>query len=259
MPGEHETRIEAAFTKQSATFEQEALNVAFTSGLPWLIGLIEPDPADRVLDVAGGTGLVARALAPSVTRVTVLDATEAMLATGRQQAAAEGRTDVEFVHGDAMALPFPEAAFSLVVTRFSLHHFADPAPMLDEMVRVTSAGGRLVVKDLVSDADLQVAARQDEIERLRDDSHVSMPTAGIVRTWLEQHGLEATRVEQKVIDRPLEPWLEQSVTPADRAGAVRALLRAELDGGDVTGMRPHLEDGELWFHQTWETTVARRP
>ena len=116
-----------------------------------------------------------------------------------------------------------------------------------------------MVKDLVSDADLQVAARQDEIERLRDDSHVSMPTAGIVRTWLEQRGLEATRVEQKVIDRPLEPWLEQSVTPADRAGAVRALLRAELDGGEVTGMRPHLEDGELWFHQTWETTVARRP
>ena len=259
MPGTHEDRIEAAFSKQAGTFEQADLNVAFTSGLPWLLDLAAPEPSDRALDVAGGTGLVARALASSVRSVTVLDATDAMLAAGRKGAAEEGLENVEFLRGHAESLPFDDGTFSLVVTRFSLHHFADPAPTLDELVRVTAPGGRVVVKDLVASADPELAARQDEVERLRDDSHVSMPVEGMVQVWLAGRGCHVERVAQKTIDRPLEPWLEQSVTAQGPADAVRALLGDDVGGGRPTGMRPHVEDGVLWFHQTWETTVARRP
>jgi SAM-dependent methyltransferase len=258
MDQTHGSRIEAAFTKQAGTFEQPDLNVAFTSGLPWLLGLTDPGSNDTVLDVAGGTGLVARALAPTVSSATVLDATEAMLAAGREAARTEGLSNVRFLHGDAAALPFDDETFSLVVTRFSLHHFADPAPMLDELVRVCTGGGRVVIKDLVAVADRDLDGRQDEVERLRDDSHVRMPVEGTVRGWLEERGCEVDRAELKTIDRPLEPWLEQSVTPPEPANAVRALLRDELSGGNRTGMRPHVEDGALWFHQTWETTVAHR-
>ena len=258
MKESHGSRIETAFTKQASTFEQADLNVAFTSGLPWLLGLADAKQSDRVLDVAGGTGLVARALAPSVESVTVLDATDAMLTAGREGAAADGLVNVEFVRGDAASLPFGNGSFSLTITRFSLHHFVDPAPMLDEIVRVTAAGGRIVVKDLVSASDPEVAARTDHVERLRDDSHVSMPVEGMVRTWLEERGAQVEQVAQKTIDRPLEPWLQQSVTADEPADAVRSMLRAEIEGGEPTGMRPHVEDGELWFHQTWETTVARR-
>lgn len=259
MPGTHENRIDAAFTKQAGTFERADLNVAFTSGLPWLIGLAAPVATDRALDVAGGTGLVARALAGSVESVTVVDSTPAMLDAGRHGAREEGHRNVEFLQADARWLPFPGESFTLVVTRFSLHHFQDPAPLLDEIVRVTAPAGRIVVKDLVSSEDPVLAARQDEIERLRDESHVSMPPVGDIRSWLEQRGGAVTQVEQKTIDRPLEPWLEQSVTADEPANLVRERLRAEVDGGAPTGMRPHLVDGALWFHQTWETTVAHRP
>ncbi|HZJ07604.1 MAG TPA: methyltransferase domain-containing protein [Nocardioidaceae bacterium] len=258
MPASHHDRVEAAFTQQAGTFERADLNVAFTSGLPWLVELADPSETDRVLDVAGGTGLVARALAELVDSVTVVDTTSAMLDRGRQGALAEGYDNVAFVQSDALSLPFPAGAFHLVITRFSLHHFLNPAPLLDEIVRVTAPGGRIVVKDLVSSSDPTVAARQDEIERLRDDSHVSMPVEGRVATWLEQRGCQVGRVEQKSIDRPLQPWLDQSVTPDEQAGAVRSMLRAELAGGNATGMRPHVEEGALWFQQTWETTVARR-
>ncbi|HET6626141.1 MAG TPA: methyltransferase domain-containing protein [Nocardioidaceae bacterium] len=258
MDQTHGSRIEAAFTKQAGTFAQPELNVAFTSGLPWLLDLVAARADDRVLDVAGGTGLVARALAPSVRSVTVLDATDAMLAAGREGAAGEGLDNVEFVKGDAASLPFDDGSFSLVVTRFSLHHFADPAPMLDEIVRVTAPGGRVVVKDLVSSAEPGLAAGQDEVERLRDDSHVSMPVENMVRVWLQARGCEVEQVARKTVDRPLEPWLAQSLTPDAPADAVRSLLADEVAGGRVTGMRPHLQDGALWFHQTWETTVARR-
>jgi ubiquinone/menaquinone biosynthesis C-methylase UbiE len=258
MDQTHQSRIEAAFTKQAGTFEEPDLNLAFTSGLPWLLRLAAAEPTDTVLDVAGGTGLVARALARTVRSATVLDATEAMLAAGRAGAAAEKLDNVRFLHGDAAALPFDDETFSLVVTRFSLHHFADPQPMLDELVRVTAPGGRVVVKDLVASPDPALAGRQDEIERLRDDSHVQMPVQGTIGRWLEERGCEVLRSELKTLDRPLRPWLEQSVTPPEPSDAVRARLREEVSGGARTGMRPHLVDDELWFHQTWETTVARR-
>jgi ubiquinone/menaquinone biosynthesis C-methylase UbiE len=259
MPGSHEERIREAFTRQAGTFEDERLNVAFTSGLPWLLSYVEPRRDDTVLDVAAGTGLVARALAADVAHVTAVDSTAAMIEQGRARAGAEGHTNLDFVSGSAEDLPFADASFTLVVTRFSLHHFADPTPAVDEMVRVLRPGGRIVVKDLVASADSGVAARQDHVERLRDPSHVRMPPRGAVRDWLRQHGLQVHTVAEREIDRPVEQWLQQSVTAADTAAAVRAALEADLRGEETTGLHPHRVDHELWFHQTWEVTVASKP
>ena len=259
MPGSHDERVREAFTRQAGTFEDERLNVAFTSGLPWLLSYVDPRPDDIVLDVAAGTGLVARALAGQVDHVTALDSTAAMIAEGRRRAAEEGHANLRFVSGSAERLPLPDASFTLVVTRFSLHHFADPTPAVAEMVRVLRPGGRLVVKDLVASTDPEVAVRQDHVERLRDPSHVRMPPRGSVAAWMRDRGLEVTAVAEREIDRPVEQWLAQSVTDADAAAQVRAAFEADLAGGRTTGLRPHRVDGALWFHQTWEVTVARRP
>jgi len=239
----HADRVRAAFTRQAGTFEDERLNVAFTSGLPWLLSYVDPRPDDVVLDVAAGTGLVSRALAPAVARVTALDRTEAMIEQGRRHAGAEGRQNLEFVSGSAEDLPFGDAVFSLVVTRFSLHHFADPAPAVREMARVLRPGGRLVVKDLVASTDPAVAARQDHVERLRDASQVRMPPRGSVGTLLAQCALEVTEVVEREIDRPVEQWLRQSVTDEEAAEQVRAAFEADLAGGETTGLRPHHVEG----------------
>jgi ubiquinone/menaquinone biosynthesis C-methylase UbiE len=257
--GTHEERIREAFTRQAGTFEDERLNIAFVSGLPWLLSYADPRPDDVVLDVAAGTGIVARALAADVARVTAVDSTEAMIEEGRRRAQAEGRDNLEFVSGSAEQLPFGDGAFSLVVTRFSLHHFADPTPAVREMVRVLRPGGRLVVKDLVASTDAPVAERQDHVERLRDSSHVRMPPRGAIRAWLEGYGLEVTDVAEREIDRPVEQWLQQSVTDDEAAGHVRAAFEADLAGAQTTGLRPHRVDGALWFHQLWEVTAARKP
>ena len=259
MPGAHDDRVREAFTRQAGTFEDERLNVAFTSGLPWLLSYVVPRPDDVVLDVAAGTGLVSRALADQVAAVTAVDSTAAMVAQGRERGAAEGHQNLEFVMGSAEHLPFADAAFTLVVTRFSLHHFADAGPSVDEMVRVLRPGGRIVVKDLVASTEPEVAARQDHVERLRDDSHVRMPPRGSVAGWLRSRGLEVQTVAEREIDRPVEPWLQQSVTDPQAAAAVRAAFEADLAGDQTTGLEPHRVDGQLWFHQRWEVTVARRP
>ncbi|ADU49523.1 class I SAM-dependent methyltransferase [Intrasporangium calvum] len=257
MAKTHGDRIREAFTRQAGTFEDERLNVAFTSGLPWLLSHVEPRPDDVVLDVAAGTGIVSRALAPDAARVVAVDSTEAMIEQGRSRVVAEGHLNLGFVRGAAEDLPFSNQEFSLVVTRFSLHHFADPPRALREMVRVLRRAGRLVVMDLVASTDPTIAARQDHVERLRDASHVRMPPRGAVRDWLQECGLEVAQVAERQIDRPVKGWLQQSKTDEHAAAQVRAALEADVAGGENTGLRPHAVDGELWFHQTWELTVAR--
>ncbi|MDT5323687.1 MAG: hypothetical protein QOF25_839 [Mycobacterium sp.] len=256
--GTHDERIRAAFTSQAATFEDARLNVAFTSSVPWLLDLMAPGIDDVVLDVAGGTGIVSRALANRVARAVVLDNTPAMIDEGRRHAAAEGLHNLEFVRGAVANLPFADMAFTLVVTRFALHHLIDPRQALAEMMRVCRPGGRVVVMDLAASTDPDIAERQDSIERMRDPSHIRMPARGAVRRWLQECQLVVEEAERE-IDRPLEAWLEQAVTDPSAASLVREAFASELAGGAETGMRPHLgADGALWFHQLWEVTAARK-
>jgi ubiquinone/menaquinone biosynthesis C-methylase UbiE len=90
---------------------------------------------------------VARQLAPSVRAVVAVDATVAMLEQGR----ARGVPNVIFLRADAAALPFLDASFDVVVSRFAVHHFEEPAMQLAEMRRCVKPRGRLAIADLVAD------------------------------------------------------------------------------------------------------------
>ena len=98
---------------------------------------------DRVLDVACGTGVLARHLVDRVHpggKVVGLDVNENMLVLGRQVA-----PEVEWHHGPAEALPFADESFDAVVSQFGLMFFDDREQALREMVRVLRPQGRLVV------------------------------------------------------------------------------------------------------------------
>lgn len=256
---EQRRRVRDAFTRQAATFEDQRLNQAFTSGLPRLLAVAEPRRDDTCLEVAAGTSLVGRGLAEQVAHVVALDATPAMLWEGRRQADQAGIRNLAFVLGDAARLPCRAAAFSLVVTRFSLHHFADPVGPLSELIRVCRSGGRVVVQDLASSTDPDVARRQDEVERLRDPSHLRMTPAGGLRGQLEDADMRVTLADIVPVVRPVGQWLRQALTEPDAAAAVIERFEQELAGGEPTGLRPRRRDGELWFEQTWETTMAVKP
>jgi SAM-dependent methyltransferase len=105
-----------------------------------LIELATPRPTDRTLDVACGTGAVARRIAPLVGSVTGLDLNEGMLAVAR---AAEPAVD--WLAGDACALPIPDASFDLVLCQQGVQFFPDRTAGLREMRRVLAPGGRLAI------------------------------------------------------------------------------------------------------------------
>ncbi|WP_167006957.1 methyltransferase domain-containing protein [Mumia sp. ZJ430] len=257
--GDHAARLRASFTAQADTFEEPTLNAAFTSALDWVVEAAQPHAGDQCLDLASGTGLVGRALAPHVAHVTCVDSTPAMLARGRAAAAAEGLTNITFVLGDATIPVVPAGSVDLGVTRFSLHHVPDPLAVLRTMVEACRPGGRVVVHDLASSTDPTLAARQDAIETWRDDSHLRTPVLGEVAAWLRDLGAVVDRTDQRTYERPLEPWLAQSLTPPDRAVHVRQAFADELAGGEPTGFAPTQRDDDVWFTQTWELTVAHRP
>jgi ubiquinone/menaquinone biosynthesis C-methylase UbiE len=257
---EHARRIEQAFTAQAAAFEDPSRNQVFTADARWVFERLPLTAQDVVLDVAAGTGHAARQLAATARSAVALDATEAMLARGRAQAAAEGCDNVLFMRGDAAALPFLDGSFDVVVTRFAAHHFERPEAVVSEMVRCTRPGGHVALVDLVADEDPEVAAEQNRLERLRDPSHTRMLAATEIQALLGDAGVESIDVGIRPLERPLEPWLEQAQTDDAAGDEIRAVLRADVAGGAVTGFHPRAtDDGALWFVQTFASAVASRP
>jgi|SRR5262245_304883 len=117
-----------------ALFQQWAPVVAEAAGL---------GSGQRVLDVACGTGVLAREAASRVGaggRVTGLDPNPGMIAV-----AAEHAPQIEWQPGSAESLPFPDDSFDAVVSQFGLMFFADRSQAIREMMRVIVPGGRLVV------------------------------------------------------------------------------------------------------------------
>ncbi len=109
---------------------------------------LAPRAGQRLLDVAGGTGDIAfRFLkrAPSASAV-VLDMTESMLVAGRKRAEAERQAErLDWVVGDAMALPFADNSFDVYTISFGIRNVTRVQDALNEAYRVLRPGGRLMV------------------------------------------------------------------------------------------------------------------
>lgn len=103
-------------------------------------------PEFVVADVGTGTGFVAAALAPLVSKVYALDGSPAMLEVARRNLA--GFSNVSFQASDGNSLPLDDASVDAVFANMYLHHCPDPAAAIREMVRILKPGGRLVVTDL---------------------------------------------------------------------------------------------------------------
>lgn len=107
-----------------------------------LIRLAGIQSGERALDVCCGTGDVAFALARAGARVTGLDFSEPMLAVARRRDTA---LSIEWLQGDALALPFPDAAFDVVTVAYGLRNMSDVDKGLDELLRMTRPGGRVLI------------------------------------------------------------------------------------------------------------------
>jgi len=123
----------------------DRMNAVMTAGQErrWrrvVAAALEMRPADRVLDLAAGTGASSVTLQQGGAAVVACDFSEGMLAVGHRR-----HPNVSFVAGDALRLPFRDGTFNAVTVSFGLRNFADVDAALAELARVTAIGGRLAI------------------------------------------------------------------------------------------------------------------
>jgi SAM-dependent methyltransferase len=227
------------FAQQAATFDRPGYVFTDADVLAWIDAHTPVSQDDRILDVAGGTGALGKHLVQRGRSCVVLDLVPEMLAAG----AAEGRRDVLFVQGDAARLPFADAQFDLVVTRFAVHHMDDPAAAFREMARVAVPGGRVTAIDMVDGGH-----RHNELERLRDPSHTAALSRERLSQLLAAAGIVIDETAEREHRMDARAWLEQAQGERER---VAKALEAEAAGGPPTGLRATRDDGSLRIAQTW--------
>jgi len=144
-------KVQSVFT--SVAEKYDVMNDVMSLGIHriWkeaMMDWLAPRPGQKLLDVAGGTGdisfkFLSRA---SYGRATVLDITENMLIAGRKRAEADKmQNSMDWVVGDAMALPFADNSFDVYTTSFGIRNVTRPQEALNEAFRVLRPGGRLMV------------------------------------------------------------------------------------------------------------------
>lgn len=143
--------VHGVFTRVASRYD--LMNDLMSAGVHrlWkdaMMDWLAPRAGQRLLDVAGGTGDIAfRFLgrAPQA-RATVLDMTESMLIEGQKRAEAENLSDrLDWVVGDAMALPFPDNTFDVYTISFGIRNVTRIPDALSEALRVLKPGGRIMV------------------------------------------------------------------------------------------------------------------
>ena len=222
------TRQAAPFANAAAMRDEEALRL--------LVEFSGAGPADTVLDVACGPGLVVAAFAKVCRQATGIDLTPAMIDKAREHAAALALSNVDWRVGDVLPLPFPDRSFSVVVSRFAFHHFIDPLAVLREMVRVCTRPGRVVVADIAASGDPARAAALNRMEKLRDPSHVrAMPLEELRRLFADA-GLSAPRSSYYEVRADIDGLLATSF-PADADVPVIRRMFAESIADDGLGMK----------------------
>lgn len=130
-------------TKTAEAYEQLLVPALFGEWVDRLADAAEIRPGQQVLDVACGTGVLARAIAERTGHaraVSGVDINPAMLAVAKRIS-----PEIDWREGSAESLPFEKETFDAVVSQFGLMLFRSPEIALREMMRVLKTGGRLVV------------------------------------------------------------------------------------------------------------------
>lgn len=191
--------------------------------LELVLELATPSVGDRVIDVGTTVGATAFALAGAVASVLAVDNRPDTIDEALRLSREVGVDNVAFALANLYNLPFADGAFTLATCRNALHRFPEPVAALKEMARVVTAGGRLVVYDLLVSAELDKSL--NELARLSDSSHRRYATHDEFLEQFARAGLTVTQERRLHRTVDLAYWLEVAAVDTSRADLIRTRLQ----------------------------------
>ncbi len=251
---DHRSRILDQFTRQAEPFAQ-AQAIRNQEALDRIVQMAEAGPEDTVLDVACGPGLLVCAFARVVRHAAGIDLTPAMLEQARKIQQEQGLSNVTWQQGDVTSLPYPDAHFSIVSSRFVFHHLPDPLAVLKEMKRVCKPGGRVLVADMAP-APVKAAAL-NAMERLRDPSHARALPLQELSGLFTQAGLPMPRTDTYRLEGELEDLLSRSFPNPGDVDRVRKIFADSL-ADDALDLATHKKNGKIYYSFPVAMLVAKK-
>jgi SAM-dependent methyltransferase len=191
-----------------------------------LISRLALSPDQVVLDVATGGGHTAAAVAGRVHRVVASDLTPEMLREALALTGEKGCRNVVFVAADAERLPFAAGAFDRITCRIAPHHFPDVRTAVAEMARAVRPDGLVGIIDSIVPEDDALDAFINEIEKIRDPSHVRSYRVEEWVTFLKTAGLTLLFASTSWKEHPFPEWVARTGQPPDVQRRVEEMFLA---------------------------------
>lgn len=211
------------FAKAAAQYRISQVH-AQGEDLQQIAALVQRYDAPYVLDAGCGAGHVSRTVAPFSRAVVALDLTEAMLAQVAQLMAEQQITNVCIQRGDVEQLPFDDATFDLVVSRYSAHHWPRPRVAVRECLRVLKPNGCLLLSDVIAPEEPAFDTFLQAVELLRDQSHVRDHSIAQWQALFAEAGAASRVAFAWDIAIDFDDWVQRMATPAERVAVIRSLF-----------------------------------
>jgi ubiquinone/menaquinone biosynthesis C-methylase UbiE len=254
MTKDHDSLTASQFGAHARAYVESAVH-AGGADLAALAGLAAKARPGRALDLGAGGGHVSYALAAVCGSVAAVDLSDDMLVAVAAEASRRGLRNVETVRASAEALPFPDAQFDFVASRFSAHHWRDAAAGLREARRVLRPGGQAVFIDIVSSGAPSLDIHLQAVELLRDLSHVRDYSLAEWTAMLDQAGFAVQSVERWRLRMDFAAWTSRIGTAAQLVEAIRI-----LQGKASADVRSHFQiedDGSFLLDAALLAAIAR--
>jgi SAM-dependent methyltransferase len=220
-----EALVTGQFGARAAAYLSSAVH-AQGRDLESLADLVRGQQQARVLDLGCGAGHVSFHVAPHVREVVAYDLSLEMLDVVARAASQRGLANIVTQAGAAERLPFVDASFDFVLSRFSTHHWRDLDAGLREAVRVLKPEGTVAIVDSVSPGLPLLDTYLQAVEVLRDPSHVRSYARAEWDAAINRAGLMPVAASQFRLRMQFDVWTERMRTPKVQSDAIRALQKA---------------------------------
>jgi SAM-dependent methyltransferase len=218
---DHDRALAVAFDGQAARFERAPVQTD-PEALARLVRFAELPADSLLLDAGCGPGLVSRVFLDAGHRVVGVDLSAEMVGRARLRCPDPGRAT--FLQGSIYETD-PGGPFDASVSRYVLHHVADPARFIRRQVELLRPGGVIVLSDHTTDPDPRVGDWHNGIEVARDKTHTANLTAGTIVDLFAAAGLGEIRLIEEAFTLDFDEWFDRGTPTAPKA-EVRARIEA---------------------------------